>query len=211
MPEASTDEREKELKRICKSKTVKAFKRSLTESDIEKELRVYADFGISLQEKEAEKSEVVKTHNEAIKAVEAEMDLSLEIIKNGKKEVSDALYNVPNFETGQMETFDKFGELIETRGLTPDEHTGHLFGNDGSDLEEKPAEVPNDQPRQIGFEKTGENTDISDAEIIEENEDLPNDPGNDNDDFSTDPEIIDGDLDEKKSKKGRKPKNNPEV
>ena len=52
-PELSTDERVKELKKVCKTKTVKAFKRSLTESDIEKELRVYADYGILLQEKEA--------------------------------------------------------------------------------------------------------------------------------------------------------------
>lgn len=201
-PDLSTDERVKELKKVCKTKTVKAFKRSLTESDIEKELRVYADLGIKLQEAELEKSEIVKTHNEGIKAIEAEMDVSLDVIKNGKKEVSDDLYLVPNYDSGQMETFDKFGELIETRGLTPDEHTGHLFNNDGSE-KENAAPIEDNGVKEIGFEEPVKESDIQDAdwEPIDET--------------ATDPEIVDGDAPEndetvnegeKKPKKPRKTK-----
>ena len=164
MPELSTDEREKELKKICKSKRTDKFKRSLTDADIEKELRNYADLGIKLEEKENEKSEVMKTHNEAIKAVEAEMHTSLEVIKNGKKEVLDTLYMVPNYETGQMESFDRFGELIETRRLTPDEHTGHLFNNDGSETESNEPE--NISPKEIGFDGDTK-SDIQDADFEE--------------------------------------------
>ena len=195
MPELSTDERGKELKKICKSKRTDKFKRSLTDADIEKELRNYADLGIKLEEKENEKSEVMKTHNEAIKAVTAEQHVSLDIIKNGKKEVLDNLYDVPNYETGQMETFDRFGELIETRRLTPDEHTGHLFNNDGSETE---------SPKEIGFDGDTK-SDIQDADFEEVVE-----TGNE-----TDPEIVDGDAPEndetvnegeKKPKKPRKTK-----
>ena len=172
-PELSTDERIKQLKKVCKSKTVKVFKRSLTESDIEKELRVYADLGIKLQDAEAEKSEVVKLHNEGIKAIEAEQNVSLDVIKNGKKEVSDDLWSVPNYNTGQMETFDKFGELIETRGLTPDEHTGHLFDNDGDTAKEMDATAAEDNGvKSIGFD--GNNDNVQDADFEEiPNEDLP--------------------------------------
>lgn len=205
-PDLSTDERVKELKKVCKTKTVKAFKRSLTESDIEKELRVYADLGIKLQEAELEKSEIVKTHNEGIKAIEAEMDVSLDVIKNGKKEVSDDLYLVPNYDSGQMETFDRFGELIETRRLTPDEHTGHLFNNDGSETESNEPE--NIGPKEIGFDGDTK-SDIQDADF----EEVVN-TGNE-----TDPEIVDGDAPEKdseletekKPKKSRKGKNDADV
>ena len=208
MPELSTDEREKELKKICKSKRTDKFKRSLTEADIEKELRNYADLGIKLEEKENEKSEVMKTHNEAIKAVEAEMHTSLDVIKNGKKEVLDTLYMVPNYETGQMESFDRFGELIETRRLTPDEHTGHLFNNDGSENEVSEETSANNGPKEIGFDGD-KNSDIQDADFEEINEK----------EAETDPEIVDGDapekddeLDtEKKPKKPRKGKNDADV
>ena len=206
MPELSAEQREKELKKICKTKRQDKFKRSLTDADIEKELRNYADLGIKLEEKENEKSEVMKTHNEAIKAVEAEMHTSLEVIKNGKKEVLDTLYMVPNYETGQMESFDRFGELIETRRLTPDEHTGHLFNNDGSETESNEPE--NISPKEIGFDGDTK-SDIQDADFEEVVE-----TGNE-----TDPEIVDGDAPEKdneletenKPKKTRKGKNDADV
>ena len=148
----------------------------------------------------------MKTHNEAIKAVEAEMHTSLEVIKNGKKEVLDTLYMVPNYETGQMESFDRFGELIETRRLTPDEHTGHLFNNDGSETESNEPE--NISPKEIGFDGDTK-SDIQDADF----EEVVN-TGNE-----TDPEIVDGDAPEKdseletekKPKKSRKGKNDADV
>lgn len=211
MPELSSEQREKELKKICKTKRQDKFKRSLTDAEIEKELRNYADLGIKLEEKENEKLEVMKTHNEAIKAVEAEQHVSLDIIKNGKKEVLDNLYDVPNYETGQMETFDSFGELIETRRLTPDEHTGHLFNNDGSETESNEPEKTG--PKEIGFDgaENKENSDIQDADFEEINE---TDKENE-----TDPEIVDGDAPEKddeletekKPKKPRKGKNDADV
>ena len=57
-----------------------------------------------------------------------------------------------------MEFYDKFGELISSRGLTPDEFNGKLFDNDG----EASAGA---EPLGIGFEKL--KPDIMDVEYEE--------------------------------------------
>ena len=72
--------------------------------------------------------------------------------------ITYTLYGVANPENGQMEFYDKFGELISSRGLTPDEFNGKLFDNEG----EASAGA---EPLGIGFEKP--KPDIEDAEYEE--------------------------------------------
>lgn len=59
------------------------------------------------------------------------MDERLERIQTRKRKVYDKLYGLANYGTGLMEYYDRFGELIDSRKLTPDEATWHLFNNNG--------------------------------------------------------------------------------
>ena len=86
------------------------------------------------------------------------MNEQLERVQNRSRKVYDTLYGVANPENGQMEFYDKFGELISSRGLTPDEFNGKLFDNEG----EASAGA---EPMGIGFEKP--KPDIEDAEYEE--------------------------------------------
>ena len=86
------------------------------------------------------------------------MNEQLERVQNRSRKVYDTLYGVANPENGQMEFYDKFGELISSRGLTPDEFNGKLFDNDGE-------AIAGAEPLGIGFEKP--KPDIEDAEYEE--------------------------------------------
>ena len=160
MPNATIDERVAQLKKICHSESEETYNRTLTDSEIEREKTNYVDNGIRLKDVEVEAKASADSFNAKKTAIKKEMDEQLERVQNRSRKVYDTLYGVANPENGQMEFYDKFGELISSRGLTPDEFNGKLFDNDG----EAPQPVA-DNPREIGYEKP--TPDIEDAEYEE--------------------------------------------
>ena len=158
MPNATIDERVAQLKKICHSESEETYNRTLTDSEIEREKTNYVDNGIRLKDVEVEAKASADSFNAKKTAIKKEMDEQLERVQNRSRKVYDTLYGVANPENGQMEFYDKFGELISSRGLTPDEFNGKLFDNEG----ESSAGV---EPLGIGFEKP--KPDIEDAEYEE--------------------------------------------
>ena len=158
MPNATIDERVAQLKKICHSKSEETYNRTLTDSEIEREKTNYVDNGIRLKDVEVEAKAGADSFNAKKTAIKKEMDEQLERVQNRSRKVYDTLYGVANPENGQMEFYDKFGELISSRGLTPDEFNGKLFDNEG----EASAGA---EPLGIGFEKP--KPDIEDAEYEE--------------------------------------------
>ena len=158
MPNATIDERVAQLKKICHSESEETYNRTLTDSEIEREKTNYVDNGIRLKDVEVEAKASADSFNAKKTAIKKEMDEQLERVQNRSRKVYDTLYGVANPENGQMEFYDKFGELISSRGLTPDEFNGKLFDNDG----EASAGA---EPLGIGFEKP--KPDIEDAEYEE--------------------------------------------
>ena len=158
MPNATIDERVAQLKKICHSESEETYNRTLTDSEIEREKTNYVDNGIRLKDVEVEAKASADSFNAKKTAIKKEMDEQLERVQNRSRKVYDALYGVANPENGQMEFYDKFGELISSRGLTPDEFNGKLFDNEG----EASAGA---EPLGIGFEKP--KPDIEDAEYEE--------------------------------------------
>ena len=158
MPNATIDERVAQLKKICHSESEETYNRTLTDSEIEREKTNYVDNGIRLKDVEVEAKASAESFNAKKTAIKKEMDEQLERVQNRSRKVYDTLYGVANPENGQMEFYDKFGELISSRGLTPDEFNGKLFDNEG----EASAGA---EPLGIGFEKP--KPDIEDAEYEE--------------------------------------------
>lgn len=146
MPNATIDERVAQLKKICHSESEETYNRTLTDSEIEREKTNYVDNGIRLKDVEVEAKSSADSFNAKKTAIKKEMDEQLERVQNRSRKVYDTLYGVANPENGQMEFYDKFGELISSRGLTPDEFNGKLFDNEG----EASAGA---EPLGIGFEK----------------------------------------------------------
>ena len=158
LPNATIDERVAQLKKICHSESEETYNRTLTDSEIERKKTNYVDNGIRLKDVEVEAKASADSFNAKKTAIKKEMDEQLERVQNRSRKVYDTLYGVANPENGQMEFYDKFGELISSRGLTPDEFNGKLFDNEG----EASAGA---EPLGIGFEKP--KPDIEDAEYEE--------------------------------------------
>ena len=158
MPNATIDERVAQLKKICHSESEETYNRTLTDSEIEREKTNYVDNGVRLKDVEVEAKASADSFKAKKTAIKKEMDEQLERVQNRSRKVYDTLYGVANPENGQMEFYDKFGELISSRGLTPDEFNGKLFDNEG----EASAGA---EPLGIGFEKP--KPDIEDAEYEE--------------------------------------------
>lgn len=124
----------------------------------EREKTNYVENGIRLKDVEVEAKASADSFNAKKTAIKKEMEEQLERVQNRSRKVYDTLYGVANPENGQMEFYDKYGELISSRALTPDEFNGKLFDNDG----ESSADA---EPIEIGFEKL--KSDIEDAEYEE--------------------------------------------
>ena len=146
MPNSTIDERVAQLKKICHSESEETYNRTLTDSEIEREKTNYVDNGIRLKDVEVEAKASADSFNAKKTAIKKEMDEQLERVQNRSRKVYDILYGVANPENGQMEFYDKFVELISSRGLTPYEFNGKLFDNEG----EASAGA---EPLGIGFEK----------------------------------------------------------
>ena len=158
LPNATIDERVAQLKKICHSESEETYNRTLTDSEIEREKTNYVDNGIRLKDVEVEAKASADSFNAKKTAIKKEMDEQLERVQNRSRKVYDTLYGVTNPENRQMEFYDKFGELISSRGLTPDEFNGKLFDNEGE-------ASSGAEPLGIGFEKP--KPDIEDAEYEE--------------------------------------------
>ena len=158
MPEATIEQRVAKLKKVCSTESEETYNRTLTESEIEREKTNYVENGVRLKDVETEAKASADSFNAKKSAVKKEMDEQLDRIQNRSRKVFDVLFGIPDAESSSMRFFDKFGELISSRPLTPDEYNGKLFNNEGEASE-------NVEPLGIGFEKP--KSDIEDADYEE--------------------------------------------
>lgn len=172
LPNATVSERVAALKKQCVTKREENFQRTLTGTDVEKERFDYSENGGKLKGLEAEAKASADEFKEKINVVKKEMDLQLARIQTGKREVFDQIYGIPNPESGNMEFFDKYGEMISSRKLTPDEYNGRMFDNEG----EADANIAA-APREIGYEQPDKYADVQDADFEEVTENVADEAG----------------------------------
>lgn len=132
MPHATPDERIEELNKICYNRGDDTFMRTLTESEIAVEKDRFVDLFKEEQVLIEEAKESAAAFSKKIKAASDERKEVFELINTRQREVRDKLYWVIDAKNGNMNFFDRYGELIKSRKLTPDETNGILFNNDGT-------------------------------------------------------------------------------
>lgn len=129
----SMKDREKLLSNIASKKENSSYSRSLTPEEIDREKDQYASKAIQLEDAIEEAKNAAKAAKTTIDSLKKLMEEKISKIRNGKEEAVGTLYGIPNQIDGKMLFYDKYGELIKTRDLTPDERQGRLFiENDAS-------------------------------------------------------------------------------
>ena len=126
-PDLNVKDREDLLREQCAKKEMRNYSHSLQQSEIDVETKNYAQDGILLDNTREELTNIKNEYAAKIKGIEDRMKERLEKIKFGKKQVSGILYGIPNHTENRMMYYDKFGELVESRDLLPDERQGGLF------------------------------------------------------------------------------------
>lgn len=168
-PNLTPDERVKELQKICYNRGDDTFMRSLTESEISVEKDQFIKLTIEEQKLKDEAKESAQSYQRKINLVSESKKESLDRINTRQREVYDKLYWVVDAANGKMNFFDRYGELIKSRNLTPDETNGVLFNNDGQPSENTPKELPlfsDDEPTHVS-----DVLDIEDADFEDVKED----------------------------------------
>lgn len=126
-PDLPLKEREERLALEAKKKEMRNYKRTMQPSEIDAERGKFSADAIEKKKLEKQLENIVKELKGKISSIAACMDERLEKIDTGKTEISGYLYGLPDFSNKRMMWRDKFGELVDSRDLLPDEMTGMLY------------------------------------------------------------------------------------
>lgn len=183
MPHATPDERIEALNKVCYNRGDDTFMRTLTESEIAVEKDRFVDLFKEEEVLVDEAKESAAAFAKKIKAASEERKEVFKLINTRQREVRDKLYWVIDAPNGNMNFFDRYGELIKSRKLTPDETNGILFNNDGTNantqnvkdipfLTEEPDHVADvadiSDIQDADFEEVKDDN-IADGSIVDEN------------------------------------------
>ena len=177
-PNLTPDERVEELNKICYNKGDDTFQRSLTESEIAVEKDQFIKLTIDEQRLKDEAKASAQDFAKRINVISEEKNEALERINTRQREVYDKLYWVVDAANGNMNFFDRYGELIKSRKLTPDETNGVLFNNDGQPNEAKEIEYIPIEPEYTADVQDADFEEVQDIEGVadgstDEEDDLP--------------------------------------
>lgn len=177
-PNLTPDERVEELNKICYNKGDDTFQRSLTESEIAVEKDVFIKLTVDEQRLKDEAKTSAQDYAKRINVIVEEKNEALERINTRQREVYDKLYWVVDAANGNMNFFDRYGELIKSRKLTPDETNGVLFNNDGQPNEAKEIEYIPIEPEYTSDVQDADFEEVQDIEGVadgstDEDDDLP--------------------------------------
>jgi hypothetical protein len=182
-PEMNAKERETVLSNQCAKKEMRNYSRSLTDSEVDNEKSRYINDAVEKANLEEALANLVKDYKKKIAGVEERMKERLGRIQSRKQPISGYLYGIANQQQGRMMFYDRFGELVDSRELLPDEKQGQLFLQSTNEaLADLPLETAQ-VVMEITKEQTG-NEAVEGAQVIGEsdnhasNEELPQSPGN---------------------------------
>lgn len=132
-PDMTVQEREKALQRLAVKTKNETYQRSLQQEEIDNEKDRYATKAIDKDNLQKEAKNVADDYKGKIANLDKMMDEALERIKTGKYECTGALYGIANYSESRMMFYDKYGELIKSRALLPDEYQGAIkfIGEEG--------------------------------------------------------------------------------
>lgn len=132
------------LESLCVGRKDMNFFKPITTEEMALEKDNLSQHAIRRQDAERRKKAAMDEFNEEIKALNKHFDETLEVIKTGGVNVDEEVYDVPNYDSRSIDTYDSNGGWITSRPMTPDERQRNL----GQDLSyaasvlSKPRETP---------------------------------------------------------------------
>lgn len=162
----------------------------MSQEEIDAQKDKFASDAMELARRKEDLKAMTETAKEGIKSIETLMQERLEMISTRQEKITGVLFGVPDHAKQRMNFYDSFGEMINSRAMTPDEKQGTLFIGEDPDgavpdhitdveFEEvgAPADLKNDPEYQAGVEALyNENEDVSGnvtVEVTEPQEDKP--------------------------------------
>jgi len=126
-PDLSIEDREQLLKNQAAKQVIGEYQRSMQESEVSNEEKKLSHDFIEKQKLEAQLQKFSQEIKGQIKNLDATMMERSEKIKSRKHTVHGTQYGIANHAEGRMMFYDKFGELVDSRELLPEERQGQLF------------------------------------------------------------------------------------
>lgn len=139
-PDATPQEREEALKAKAVKTESRTYPRTLSPNEISVEKHRYAQDAIERDSLKEEAKQHADDYKARITALEDKMAECLGKVKHGKTDVTGWLYGIVNHDEKLMAFYDKYGELINSRELLPEEAQGHLFVDPAASTAKKPGD-----------------------------------------------------------------------
>lgn len=179
-PDLSIEDREQLLKNQAAKQIIGEYQRSMQESEVSNEEKKLSHDFIEKQKLEAQLQKFSQEIKGQIKNLEATMVERSEKIKSRKHTVHGTQYGIANHAEGRMMFYDKFGELVDSRELLPEEKQGQLFiGTHNAASGKKTYRVAEDLPTEsakvVGdiLDSVIHNPEYEEAEIVIEHNEEP--------------------------------------
>lgn len=173
----SMEDRVTMLKNQAAKVQVDTYNRSLSANEVDAEKDRYSRDAIELERQQDEMKRQIDHMKSGMEAVKTLMKERLTRIKTGQMEVRGTLYGVADQNNGRMNFYDQYGELINSRDLTPDERQGRLFLGDtpaegGSSEPKKPKNPDDDGIMDVDYEEVADDKTLDEAidEMYKEDE-----------------------------------------
>jgi hypothetical protein len=101
------------------------YERSLTEEELDAEQRLFIDKSIELSNLEFEKAEAMAEFNRRIKEIKNVTTASIDILRTGRIEVVEDVYQIADIPEGKVYLYNQLGEPILSRPFTQAERKAY--------------------------------------------------------------------------------------
>ena len=125
--EMSLEEREKVLANIAAKKEMRNYRRPLDYSEVQARQGDYVQQALQMNELKEQMENAIKNFKAQIKNLELRQEETLKEIDTKSRETSGVLYGLANQDLGRMMFYNKYGTLIDSRDLLPEERQANLF------------------------------------------------------------------------------------
>lgn len=101
------------------------YDRTLSEDELAEEKDTYIDLSVKLSNLEYQKAEAMAEFNRQIKTAKQAAEKSLGLIRTGRMEVVENVYQIADFDAGKVGIYNQFGTLITARPFTATERKAY--------------------------------------------------------------------------------------
>lgn len=130
--DVSADLRQERLEQIAYSQNNEPVRRPYSEETKDETKEFIVSESTTIMEQTAEFKRIQKEFNDAIKKNKEALKDALVTLKRGYSENEETVYLIDDQEEGMMNIYDRFGELLYSRKLRPEEKQSRILTISGT-------------------------------------------------------------------------------